>query len=84
MAFRLLARLFSPFRKRCPRCGERAVRMRNWIRATCVDEQGKRYPDAWAYCCCDACGDRTKRFMDGRVVTPSEKEWAQYVDAHHF
>lgn len=75
----MLGRLLSIFRPRCPACGVRALRMRNWIRATCVDDQGRRYADSWTYDSCDACHVRLKRYIDGRVETPSEDEWRRNV-----
>jgi len=74
--FRSLLRFF---REPCARCGERALRTRSWIRATCVDERGQRYPDSWTYQSCDSCGARTKKYVDGRVEVPSEEEWRQHV-----
>lgn len=71
----LLQRFLRRFRARCETCGERALRQRNFIRATCVDAEGERYPDALSYPSCDSCGAHAKRFHDGRVVVPSEDEW---------
>lgn len=62
----------------CPECGG-GLLVRNWIRATRVDEQGDRHPDSWTYESCEACGFRAKRHLDGRVEAPSEEEWHQHV-----
>ena len=62
----------------CPECGGN-LNVRNWIRATCVDEQGHRYPDSWTYESCEGCAFRAKRHVDGRVEVPSEEEWRQNV-----
>jgi hypothetical protein len=75
----MLGRLLRIFKARCPVCGVRALRTRNWIRATLVDDQGRRYPDSWTYDSCDACLVQLKRYMDGRVETPSEDEWTRNV-----
>ncbi len=52
--------------------------MRNWIRATCVDDHGRRYPDSWTYYECVSCGARSKWYVDGRIEEPSEAEWSQH------
>jgi hypothetical protein len=75
----ILERLLRAFREPCSKCGERELRARNWIRATCVDERGRRYPDSWTYYSCDACGDRSKRYVDGRVEAPTDEEWREHV-----
>jgi hypothetical protein len=75
----LLERFARLFRRPCSRCHERALRTRNWIRATLVNDRGERYPDSWSYESCDACGARTKRYHNGRTETPSEQEWQQQV-----
>jgi hypothetical protein len=72
--------LLRLFKNPCPSCGSRSLRNRNWIRATLVDDHGRRYPDSWAYESCDACHVRLKRYLDGRVETPSANEWQLYVD----
>ena len=61
-------------RPTCSHCGGN-LKTRNWIRATCVDAQGERYPDSWTYESCDRCGGRSKRYLDGRVEVPSDEEW---------
>jgi len=71
------------FPRRCPRCGKRSLRTRNWIRATCVDKTGRRYPDSWAYYSCGTCGARLKVFRNGKTETPSDKEWSAYVTVSH-
>jgi ribosomal protein L40E len=63
------------FVKRCMRCGARTLRMRSLIRATCVDAEGRRYPDSWTYYECVSCGARSKQYADGRIEAPSEEEW---------
>ena len=75
----MLARLLRVFRRRCPACSAPALRTRNWIRATCVDAQGQRYPDSWTYESCDVCGQRFKRYANGTVELPSDDEWQQHV-----
>ena len=76
---RFLERITASFRTPCPSCGARTLRMRNWIRATCVDDQGRRYPDSWTYESCETCQSRFKRYIRGRIETPSEAEWKHYV-----
>jgi len=49
--------------------------MHNSIRANCVDEDGRRFPRSWSYYECTACGVRTKVYLDGEVVTPTDEEW---------
>ena len=75
----MLERLIQLFRKPCPSCGKRALRTRNWLRATCVDELGRGYPDSWAYESCDSCGSRFKRYAAGRIEAASADEWRQHV-----
>ena len=75
----MLERLLQLFRKPCPSCGKRALRTRNWLRATCVDELGRTCPDSWAYESCESCGSRFKRYAAGRVEAASADEWRQYV-----
>lgn len=74
----LFDRLRRVFRKRCARCGEHALTMRNWIRATCVDDHGHRYPDSWTYYECASCGARSKWYINGRIEEASEAEWSQH------
>jgi len=76
----LLKRLLRLFRRPCSRCGARAIRTRNWILATLVNDRGERYPASWAYESCDSCGARTKRHHDGRIEPPSDQEWHQHVE----
>ena len=52
--------------------------MRNGIRATCVDDHGRRYPDSWTYYECESCGARSKWYIGGRVEEPSEAEWNEH------
>lgn len=61
--------------ERCAACGTGTLRVHDWVRATCVDESGQRYPDSWTYYECEGCGARTKEYLDGRVETPSDEEW---------
>ncbi len=68
------------FLKRCEQCGKRAVANRSFVRATRVDEAGERYPAAWTYDECGHCHQRTKRFLDGGVETPTAEEWERYCD----
>jgi hypothetical protein len=42
-------------RRRCPACGQRALKCVNWIRAT-VRVDGRRAPDTWSYYICQRCG----------------------------
>jgi hypothetical protein len=77
----LFDRILKLFRHRCPVCGERALRFRNGYLATCVNEQGTRYPSAYNYESCDSCGSRVKRFINGRVEIPTEEEWRSSVDS---
>src|SRR5260221_6881346 len=69
----ILDRLFARARPKCSQCGG-VLLMRNWIRATCVDEHGRRYPDSWVLESCEGCGARTKRHLDGRIEVPSDEE----------
>jgi hypothetical protein len=68
--------IFRIFRKKCRTCAEGRLKTLNWIRATCVDEQGRRYPDSWTYRECDRCGARVKVFFNGTVAVPTEEEWS--------
>ena len=72
--------LLRLIRNPCPACGSRSLRNRNWIRATLVDDHGRRYPDSWTYESCDACHIRLKRCLDGRLETPSVDEWNLHVE----
>ena len=65
-------------RKRCPRCSDGRLETRNSILATCVDENGRRYPDAWKYCECDRCDARLKIFLNGKIEDPSDEEWSSH------
>jgi hypothetical protein len=71
-------RIIRLFRKPCPECGDRALRMHNGIRATRVDEKGRRYPDSWIYEACESCGARFKRFANGHVEVPTDEEWRAF------
>ncbi len=75
----ILDKLFRSARPLCPSCATASLRTRNWIRATCVDAEGRRYPDSWTLESCDSCGARLERHLDGRVETLSEDEWTQHV-----
>lgn len=74
----MISRLLNLLRKRCPQCQQRGLRARNWIRATCVDAEGRRYPDSWTYFSCDACGARLRWHLGGRVSTPTPEEWESF------
>lgn len=43
------------FPRRCPRCRWRTLKDVGGARATRVDEQGRRYPDAWTDYKCGQC-----------------------------
>jgi predicted nucleic acid-binding Zn-ribbon protein len=62
-------------KKKCTRCGEGRLKTKNWIRATCVDNNGNRYPDSWTYYECDKCGCRLKIFRNKKVEEPTDEEW---------
>ena len=66
------------FRKKCPRCPDGRLKNRNWIRATCVNETGQRYPDSWTYYECDRCDARLKVFINGRIADATNKEWLEH------
>lgn len=72
--------LLTLFRKRCPACGSQSLRVRNWIRANLADDNGKRHADSWTYESCDACSVRLKRYVNGRLETPSPDEWDLHVE----
>lgn len=74
----LATMILRHMQKRCTACPEGRLQSRNWIRATCVDDNGQRYPDSWTYYECDRCGDRSKRFLDGRIEVPSPVEWQRH------
>lgn len=67
-------RLFS---QKCPRCGERQLRMVNFIRAT-VMVNGHRAPDSWSFYNCEACSARLK-LHSGQWSDASEAEWQRAV-----
>lgn len=69
------------FGRRCLKCGKRALRGRNWFKATCVDETGRRYADSYTYYSCDSCSARLRIHIGGKTVEPSEEEWARHVPA---
>jgi hypothetical protein len=75
----LIDRLRELVRTPCSQCGQGDIRTRNRIRATFIDDQGRRYPDSWSYESCESCGLRLKRFSDGRIESPSDEEWAEFV-----
>jgi hypothetical protein len=70
-----------PSPRQCPKCGVRALRSRNSIRATCVDEAGRRYPAFYEYHSCESYGARLKIHDDGRTEDPTEEEWSLHVPA---
>ena len=43
------------FPRRCPRCRWRTLKYLGGVRATMVDEQGRRYPDMWNDYKCGQC-----------------------------
>jgi hypothetical protein len=67
--------------RRCPKCDERALRGRNWVKATCVDEAGRRYADSYTYYFCESCNARLRIHIGGKVEEPSEQEWSKHVPA---
>ncbi len=74
----MMVEILRHMQKRCTACPEGRLQSRNWIRATCVDDNGQRYPDSWTYYECDRCGDRSKHFLDGRIEVPSPVEWQRH------
>ena len=66
------------FRRRCPRCDTGRLKMRNWLRATSVDDTGKRFPDSWAYFECDRCAARLKVYFGGKIDDVGDEEWEQH------
>ena len=64
--------------KKYSRCSDGRLRMVNYIRATCVDENGIRFPNAWGYYVCDRCGFRIKKFINGEIEDVSEREQLRY------
>jgi len=75
-----LENILRRFRRRCPSCNSPTLRNRNWIKATCQNDKGERYPDSWAYESCDTCNARFKRFLNGKIVTPSQVEWRHHIE----
>jgi hypothetical protein len=67
------------FRRRCPGCGERALRDRGGFMATCVDDAGRPYRDSYTHYSCDSCAARWRIHLDGRTEAPSEREWSAHV-----
>jgi hypothetical protein len=61
-------------REVCPRCGRRALRLIQWIRATVLIE-GQRRPDSWGYFLCDACGAKWKQHRGREFEIPAATEW---------
>ena len=59
----------------CTKCSGHLHRV-NRVRATCVNEQGQRYPSNWTYYACAKCDSKFKIFLNGKVETVTEKEWA--------
>ena len=65
--------------KKCPRCGRRGgMRSRNFIKATGVTPEGKRYPDSWSYDECVQCGAKLKHIHD-KYIDADEEEWNQWA-----
>jgi hypothetical protein len=73
-----LESLIRRFRKKCPKCSDGRLRTTNWLRITCVNKEGWRYPDSWTYYRCDRCKCRLKIFINGKTEDPSEEEWMQH------
>lgn len=66
----------SPKAVHCSTCGTGTLRVEDFVKATCVNEAGERYPDSWTIYECEACGERTKVYRDGRVENPSDVDGA--------
>ncbi|QDV72745.1 hypothetical protein K2D_09100 [Planctomycetes bacterium K2D] len=56
----------------CPACGQKRLKMVNFVRAT-IEVDGERAPDAWSYHECEHCNKRFKQHR-GRFTTASEHE----------
>lgn len=63
------------FPRRCPRCRWRALKDVGGARATMVDEQGRRFPDAWTDYKCGQCHAVLRLHVGGRweEVPPVER-----------
>lgn len=61
--------------RRCPRCRWRALEDVGGARATKVDEQGRRYPDAWIDYKCGQCHALLRLHVNGNweEVPPVER-----------
>lgn len=69
---------FRIFKKKCPKCPDGRLNIKNWIRATCTDGNGRRYPDSWSYYECEQCQAKLKIFIGGEVAKPSTEEWSKH------
>lgn len=64
------------FSEKCPQCSLGRLEWVDFIRATCVDDQGKRYPDSWTYFKCDRCEAKLKIFSNGKIEDCGNEEWS--------
>jgi len=64
------------YRRRCPACGERGLKSKNFICATVVID-GQRAPDSWEYFACERCraGFKLHRKEWSRVEGPEYEEY---------
>ncbi len=75
-----LEAIFRVFRERCRGCASGRMTMQTFIRATMADENGRRYPAAFAFFSCDRCGLRRKKNVGQPDEAVSDGEWARWVE----
>jgi transcription elongation factor Elf1 len=73
-----LKNLFSRKKEECHFCDSNELVFVTFIRATCVNEFGIRYPDAWKVFQCKNCGVKFRQFLNGNIAQLSEEEWKNY------
>jgi len=64
--------LFRKNEPTCLRCGEKKLRVVNFIRATVLID-GRRAPDSWTLYQCDGCSARLRRHLDGHWSEAGEE-----------